>query len=71
MYNDPALNPAIYRKNLEQTRKLSSLCELPIDEPHGSAYKGALRGEIPERRFSAGGQPVTAYLKDDPLSAKP
>jgi hypothetical protein len=71
MYNDPALNPAIYRKNLEQTRPLSSLCELPIDEPQGSAYKGALRGEFPERRFSAGGQPVTTCLKDDPLPAKP
>jgi hypothetical protein len=44
MYNDPALNPAIYRKTLEQTGQLSSLCDLPIDVPQGSAYKGALRG---------------------------
>jgi hypothetical protein len=71
MYNDPALNPAIYRKNLEQTGQLPPARELPIDVPQGSAYKGALRGETPERRFSAGSQPVTTCLKDDPLPAKP
>jgi hypothetical protein len=71
MYNDPTLNPAIYRKNLELTGPSPALHELPIDGTHGSAYKEGLSSATPKSRLSTGNQPVRTSFREEALTAKP
>jgi hypothetical protein len=71
MYNDPSLNPAIYRKNLAQAGLASSACVRPIDVINRSAYKEGLSSATPEGGFSIGNQPVNPCFKENALTAKP
>ena len=71
MYNDPSLNPAIYRKNQAQVALASSACALPIDVSNRSAYKEGLSSVTSESGFSLGSQPASPCFKESALPAKP